>query len=249
MNSSSHRSNDGGLTFPESVGGCGDCHDDGWIPLSGDHWITTGDGGAGISSQPWPQLHQCGAADRPDVPRGRGQPDALHVLSNRQDCCTMRGGSSDAVVVANVPSYRDTAASVGVRRQAGGRGAGQGFGGGGSEGGGGGRGRGGAAATLTSTAWPQRLGGCESGFTLPAPAIRTSSGPPATATRSRATTRKIGQARSVSPWIAHARPPPNRIKYRCHWTPPLAIDPFDHETVYYGCQVIFKTTNGARAGA
>ena len=31
-------------------------------------------------------------------------------------------------------------------------------------------------------------------------------------------------------------------KYRCHWTPPLAFDPFEPETVYYGCQVIFKTS-------
>jgi hypothetical protein len=33
-------------------------------------------------------------------------------------------------------------------------------------------------------------------------------------------------------------------KYRSHWTPPLAIDPFDHNTVYYGCQMILRTTNG-----
>src|SRR5437773_5217036 len=31
------------------------------------------------------------------------------------------------------------------------------------------------------------------------------------------------------------------------WTPPLAIDPFDHNTVYYGCQVIFKTNNGGQS--
>jgi photosystem II stability/assembly factor-like uncharacterized protein len=41
--------------------------------------------------------------------------------------------------------------------------------------------------------------------------------------------------------------PPSDIKYRCHWTAPLAIDPFDHNTVYYGCQVIFKTTNGGQS--
>ncbi len=37
------------------------------------------------------------------------------------------------------------------------------------------------------------------------------------------------------------------MKYRCHWTPPMAIDPFDHNTVYYGCQVIFKTTDGGQS--
>jgi photosystem II stability/assembly factor-like uncharacterized protein len=40
--------------------------------------------------------------------------------------------------------------------------------------------------------------------------------------------------------------PPNELRYRCHWTAPLAIDPFDHNTVYYGCQVIFKTSNGGQ---
>ena len=34
-----------------------------------------------------------------------------------------------------------------------------------------------------------------------------------------------------------------RVEVCCHWTAPLAIDPFDHNTVYYGCQVIFKTSN------
>ena len=51
------------------------------------------------------------------------------------------------------------------------------------------------------------------------------------------------RARSVSPWVHTLDSPPNEAKYRCHWTPPLAIDPFDHNTMYYGCQVIFKTSN------
>src|SRR5438874_3470581 len=41
--------------------------------------------------------------------------------------------------------------------------------------------------------------------------------------------------------------PPQDAKYRCHWTAPLAIDPFDHNTVYYGCQVIFATSNGGQS--
>jgi photosystem II stability/assembly factor-like uncharacterized protein len=41
--------------------------------------------------------------------------------------------------------------------------------------------------------------------------------------------------------------PPNDISYRCHWTAPLAVDPFDHNTVYYGCQVIFKTMNAGQS--
>jgi hypothetical protein len=50
----------------------------------------------------------------------------------------------------------------------------------------------------------------------------------------------------VSPWIHTLDSAPTDTKYRCHWTPPLAIDPFDHNSVYYGCQVIFKTSNGGQ---
>jgi len=54
-------------------------------------------------------------------------------------------------------------------------------------------------------------------------------------------------ARSVSPWMHTLDSPPNDISYRCHWTAPLAVDPFDHNTVYYGCQVIFKTMNAGQS--
>ncbi|HSQ51587.1 MAG TPA: hypothetical protein VLL94_10010, partial [Nitrospiraceae bacterium] len=47
----------------------------------------------------------------------------------------------------------------------------------------------------------------------------------------------------MSPWRHTLDSDPVDLKYRCHWTPPLAIDPFDPKTVYYGCQVIFKTSN------
>ncbi len=77
--------------------------------------------------------------------------------------------------------------------------------------------------------------------------IPTSCGPPATATKSRAgmrgTRRRTPSVRGCIPLDS----PPNDLKYRCHWTAPLAIDPFDHNTVYYGCQVIFKTTNGGQS--
>jgi hypothetical protein len=41
--------------------------------------------------------------------------------------------------------------------------------------------------------------------------------------------------------------PPNEAKYRRHWTAPLAIDPFDHNAVYYGCQNVLRTTNEGRS--
>src|SRR5207302_821778 len=60
---------------------------------------------------------------------------------------------------------------------------------------------------------------------------------------------RLKKAHSVSPWRHTLDSPPNESKYRCHWTPPLAIDPFDHNTVYYGCQVIFQTSNGGQSWA
>lgn len=95
--------------------------------------------------------------------------------------------------------------------------------------------------------WEHRLGGCESGFTLPDPTdtnIVWASCYGDEVTRYDA---RIKQARSVSPWRHTLDSAPNESKYRCHWTPPLAIDPFDHNTVYYGCQVVFKTANAGQS--
>ncbi len=114
---------------------------------------------------------------------------------------------------------------------------------GGFGGGGGGRGGRGGGADV----WQASIGGCESGFTLPMP------GNPdviwATCYGNTVTRYddKVKQARSVSPWYHTLDSEPNKAKYRCHWTPPLAIDPFDPNTVYYGCQVIFKTSNGGQS--
>jgi len=100
---------------------------------------------------------------------------------------------------------------------------------------------------VVDTGWDRRMGGCESGFTLADPTdanIVWASCYGNEVTRWDARTKR---ARSVSPWIHSLDSPPNELKYRCHWTPPLAIDPFDHNTVYYGCQVVFKTTNGGQS--
>ena len=100
---------------------------------------------------------------------------------------------------------------------------------------------------VVDTGWERRMGGCESGFTLPDPIdpnIVWASCYGNEVTRWEAKTKR---ARSVSPWIHSLDSPPDQLKYRCHWTPPLAIDPFDHDTVYYGCQVIFKTSNGGQS--
>ena len=95
-------------------------------------------------------------------------------------------------------------------------------------------------------AWDRHMGGCESGFTVPDPkdanvVWATCYGN--TVTRWDA---RYKEAHSVSPWMHTLDSPPGDLKYRCHWTPPLAVDPFDHDTVYYGCQVVFKTTDGGQ---
>ena len=95
--------------------------------------------------------------------------------------------------------------------------------------------------------WDRGMGGCESGFTVPDltdPNVVWATCYGNKVTRWDARTR---HARSVSPWMHTLDSPPNAVKYRCHWTAPLAIDPFDHNTIYYGCQVIFKTTNGGQS--
>ncbi len=91
------------------------------------------------------------------------------------------------------------------------------------------------------------MGGCESGFALPDPAnpnIVWATCYGNEVTRWDAATQT---ARSVSPWLHTLDAAPNQVKYRCHWTAPLAIDPFNHNAVYYGCQVIFKTTNAGQS--
>jgi photosystem II stability/assembly factor-like uncharacterized protein len=104
-----------------------------------------------------------------------------------------------------------------------------------------------APETFGEADWNRRMGGCESGFTVPDwadPDIVWATCYGNTVTRWDA---RHKHARSVSPWMHTLDSPPNDLKYRCHWTAPLAVDPFEHNTVYYGCQVIFKTTNGGQS--
>jgi len=217
-NSTFHRSTDGGLTFTIQDRGCGDCHDIWMDPANPDRWAVTGDGGAGFTRDHGKTFTQFA------LPIGQMYHVALDrripywIYSNRQDDGTMRGPTNAPVPVPNVPAYR----------RPGGFGPG-GFGGGGA------------------SRWDEYLGGCESGFTLPDP-----SNPDivwATCYGNKVTRydARLGNARSVSPWMHTLDSPPDVLQYRCHWTPPLALDPFDPATVYYGCQVIFKTVNGGQS--
>ncbi len=232
--SSFHVSTDGGLTFPtQGFGGCGDCHDIWMDPKNPDHWVQTGDSGMGITTDhaksftsvtlPIGQMYHVATDTRAPY----------WIYSNRQDDGTMRGPSDSPVAVPNVPSY------------AGATGVGSGLGLPALPG----RGRfGGSRDNIGVTPWEPNLGGCESGFTLPAdpdaPDVVWASCYGNEVTRWDAGTKR---ARSVSPWIHSLDSPPMDTKYRCHWTPPLAVDPFDRSSVYYGCQVIFKTSNGGQS--
>ena len=227
--SSFFQSTNGGDTFhmqhynfrPGAVqsANCGDCHDIWMDPKIPGRFVLTDDGGASIA----PAAGQ--SALHVSLPNGQMYHVATDnrvpywVYSNRQDDGTMRGPS-------NAPASTGNGRMPGTAQNPGrgGRGRGGFFGG-----------RGPAAP-----GWQAGLGGCESGFTLPAlhdPNVVWASCYGDEVTRWSASD---GVARSVSPWMHTLDSPPNLLQYRCHWTPPLAIDPFDG-SVYYGCQVIFQT--------
>ena len=95
--------------------------------------------------------------------------------------------------------------------------------------------------------WDHGLGGCESGFTIPDPADPNIVWSTCYGNKVTRYDHRTKIARSVAPWMITLDSPPEDSKYRCHWTAPLAIDPFDHTNVYYGCNVIFHTSNGGQS--
>jgi photosystem II stability/assembly factor-like uncharacterized protein len=222
-NSSFWGSTDGGKSF-RTLGWGGDTHDI-WIdPGDPNRILVTHDGGMFMTTD------HGQSSTRVSLPIGQMYHVAVdndvpyHVYSNMQDNGTMRGLSTVQEAGPNVPGQ--AAAGRGGR---GGGGGGRGF------------------ANPGVGAWEHGLGGCESGFTLPDLTnsdIIWASCYGNEVTRFDARTRI---ARSISPWLHTLDSQPNKSKYRCHWTPPLAIDPFDHNAVYYGCQVVFRTTNGGNS--
>ncbi|MGH9402476.1 MAG: VPS10 domain-containing protein [Terriglobia bacterium] len=100
---------------------------------------------------------------------------------------------------------------------------------------------------IPSSAWASTAG-CESGFSFPDPAADhivwgdCYSGEVARFDLS------TGQTRSVPPWPDKSLDSPaGALKYRWNWTPPMAIDPFDHNTVYVGSQVVHATRDGGQS--
>jgi len=261
MSSSMHRSQNGGKTFSGNGGGqqafafttgqasCGDCHDV-WIdPKDPKRYVLVDDGGGSINTPNGPQQIR--------IPNG--QMYHVHVdnrvpywiYSNRQDDGTMRGPSTSTEETGNGCLPENSAMPAG------------GFAGFGRGGRGGGRGRGAAAPAAptdnacagtgrgyrgtANPAWQPNIGGCESGFTIPVPdnpdvVFASCYGNKVTRWDAR-----TGTARSIEPWMVSLDSAPNEAKYRCHWTSPMAIDPFDTKNVLYGCQLILKTSNGGQS--
>src|SRR3954464_8871650 len=260
MSSSMHRSQDGGKNFSGNGGqfaftqgqaSCGDCHDV-WIdPKDPTRYVVVDDGGGSINTKNGPQ----------GIRLPNGQMYHVHVdnrvpywiYSNRQDDGTMRGPSTSSETTGNGCLPENSTMMQG--------GAG-GFGRGGRGGGGGGRGRGNAAPapaqdaacggigrgrTTPTTAWEPNIGGCEAGFTISAPPAAQIVYASCYGNKVTRWDANIGTARSIEPWMVSLDSPPNEAKYRCHWTAPMAIDPFDTKNVLYGCQVILKTANGGQS--
>ncbi len=249
---------------------CGDCHDVWMDPKIPGRYVLTDDAGASIATPtgvltirlPIGQMYHVATDNR--VP--------YWVYTNRQDNGTMRGPSNQSEGTGNgvVPGVSQTLEAAGGGR-GGGRGNGRGAGGRGAPpaqpaagaagaagatppgaapgappaaagfGFGGGGGRGGPVDE-----WQYVLGGCESGFTIPDPVDTDIVWASCYADEVTRYDARIGRARSVAPWIHTLDSEPNKTKYRCHWTPPLAVDPFDG-SVYYGCQVIFHTTDAGQS--
>ena len=221
-NSSFWVSADAGRTFRTLPWG-GDTHDI-WIdPTDPNRIVMTHDGGMYMTTD------HGQTSRRVTLPIGQMYHVAVdndvpyRIYGNMQDDGTMRGLSTVQEAGANVPGQ----APAGGR---GGRGGGRGGFGGGGVG-----------------TWEHGLGGCESGFTLP---DLTNTDIVWASCYGNEVTRydaKTHIARSISPWLHILDSEPNKAKYRCHWTPPLAVDPFDHNAVYYGCQVVFRTTSGGQS--
>ena len=214
-NSSFWISTDAGKSFRSQPWG-GDTHEI-WIdPKDGNRILVTHDGGMYMTTD------HGRTSSRITLPIGQIYHVAVDndvpykIYGNMQDDGTMRGASNVVESGPNVPGQNEL----------------------------GGRGGGGFGGRVGGGQWEHNLGGCESGFTIPDP---TDSDVVWATCYGNEVTRydaKTKMARSVSPWLHTLDAAPNQVKYRCHWTPPLAIDPFDHNTVYYGCQMILRTTNG-----
>ena len=91
-------------------------------------------------------------------------------------------------------------------------------------------------------------GGCEDGFAVPDPKNSTIVWSGCDNGRLDRMDLSTGMARDVTPWpVAGLGWAPKDMKYRWHWSFPIAIDPLDHNRVYAGAQSVFMTTDGGQS--
>jgi photosystem II stability/assembly factor-like uncharacterized protein len=96
-------------------------------------------------------------------------------------------------------------------------------------------------ALWTSTA------GCETGWNIPDPASPDVVWGGCYAGVVERFDARTGMARSVSVWPERTMgAPASDIKLRMNWTFPIAISPFDHNTVYVGSQYVHATSDGGQ---
>ena len=88
---------------------------------------------------------------------------------------------------------------------------------------------------------------CESGFTLPAPDDPDIVWSSCYGNNLFRFDLAQGTPHSVSPSRIALGSSPAETKYRCHWTSPLAIDPFDSRNVYLGCQMVLRTSDAGQS--
>jgi photosystem II stability/assembly factor-like uncharacterized protein len=105
----------------------------------------------------------------------------------------------------------------------------------------------GAGYNGSGNVWDHGLGGCESGHTIPDPADPNIVWSTCYGNKVTRYDHRTKTPRSVAPGMITLDAPPNESKHRCHWTAPIAIDPFDHNNVFYGCNVIFQTTTAGQS--
>lgn len=223
-NSSLWESKDGGRTFERGPRGCGDCHDIWWDVNAdkADHFIITGDGGMTIYGSP---LKPDGGT-RVRLPIGQmyrvtvDQRDPYWVYSDRQDNGSMRIASDRPIVPENVPTYAPPPEPEEANDD-----DGLGFG-----------------PDIEEPVGPpqERMPSCESGYTYPEPGNHHFVWGTCYAAHVATYDDIGGLYRSVSPWQHTLDSDPVDLKYRCQWSPPLAIDWYD-DSVYFGCQVMFRT--------
>ncbi len=100
---------------------------------------------------------------------------------------------------------------------------------------------------IPSSIWTTTAG-CESGFSFPDPVDNNIVWGGCYSGEVARFDLRTGQTRSVAPWPDKSLDSPAGVlKYRWNWTPPMAIDPFDHNRVYVGSQYVHMTNDGGQS--